>query len=99
MGFPVPLVATEAVLVETFEEGRLVSDFTGPAGPRLPPDVAHFVITRGEDLYLKMLLADGLMHADLHPVRPAVGFASCPSRSSRQGGASAACASSQSQAS
>lgn len=24
-------------------------------------------MTRGEDLYLKMLLSDGLMHADLHP--------------------------------
>ena len=24
-------------------------------------------MTRGEDLYLKMLLVDNLMHADLHP--------------------------------
>jgi aarF domain-containing kinase len=35
--------------------------------PRLPVAVAHFIVTRGEDLYLKMLLVDGLMHADLHP--------------------------------
>ena len=131
VSFPRPLVASEAVLVESFEDGRLVSDFTGmresglvasgasgaeggaaaatpvaagggfggrrqhhhqqhqhqqqqqqqqhhqqhhqPAAStlgtaaRLPPSVAHFVVTRGEDLYLKMLLTDGLMHADLHP--------------------------------
>lgn len=30
-------------------------------------DAAHFIVTRGEDLYLKMLLQDGLMHSDLHP--------------------------------
>lgn len=28
---------------------------------------AHTLVTRGEDLYLKMLLQDNLMHADLHP--------------------------------
>ena len=33
-------------------------------------DVAHFIVTRGEDLYLKMLLQDGLMHSDLHPGKP-----------------------------
>jgi len=159
--FPKPIVASDAVLVESFESGRLVSDFTGlndliqrtgagggnadkavatehggqgevrrstssasastastslvPVGPiggsvvagrsdnalttahsavgvaqplasssvslvvavpassytaslsKLPLDLAHFVVTRGEDLYLKMLLLDGLMHADLHP--------------------------------
>lgn len=70
VSFPEPLVASEAVLVESFEAGRLVSSFTGgPSGsrPKLPASVAHFVVTRGEDLYLKMLLTDGLMHADLHP--------------------------------
>ena len=114
VGFPTPLVASEEVLVESFENGRLVSDFTkidltrsadssgnsnsnsdssssdsgsggsggslsSPAGgvsasragvngvPKLPPAVAHFLVTKGEAMYLKMLLADGLMHADLHP--------------------------------
>ena len=28
---------------------------------------AHFLVTKGEDLYLKMLFQDNLMHADLHP--------------------------------
>mmetsp|Transcript_48893 Transcript_48893/g.110964 ORF Transcript_48893/g.110964 Transcript_48893/m.110964 type:complete len:584 (-) Transcript_48893:241-1992(-) len=83
--FPKPIVSSEAVLVESFMEGRLVSDFIGfddvslvgdASGSgasavvvrgRLPLEVAHFVVTRGEDLYLQMLLVDGLMHADLHP--------------------------------
>jgi aarF domain-containing kinase len=30
-------------------------------------DLAHFIVTTGEDTYLKMLLQDNLMHADLHP--------------------------------
>jgi predicted unusual protein kinase regulating ubiquinone biosynthesis (AarF/ABC1/UbiB family) len=30
-------------------------------------ELAHFVVTTGEDTYLKMLLQDNLMHADLHP--------------------------------
>ena len=113
VGFPTPLVASEEVLVESFESGRLVSDYTklnplggavrtsksdsssGSSGsnngevgaliigedlsvsrvggggsseyPILPPAAAHFLVTKGEDVYLKMLLADGLMHADLHP--------------------------------
>ena len=29
--------------------------------------LSHFVVGRGEDDYLKMLLVDNLMHADLHP--------------------------------
>lgn len=33
----------------------------------LSMELAHFVVSTGEDLYLKMLLVDNLMHADLHP--------------------------------
>lgn len=29
--------------------------------------LAHFIVTRGEALYMKMLLEDNFMHADLHP--------------------------------
>lgn len=89
VGFPQPLVSSEGVLVESFAEGRLVSDFTAPdphlkegktsdldvaKNPRLPLAIAHFIVTRGEDLYLKMLLEDGLMHADLHPGNILVSF-------------------------
>ena len=62
------------MLLETFEPGELVSTYTidkivggGSGGATLPRRVARFVVTRGEDLYLKMLLVDNLMHADLHP--------------------------------
>jgi aarF domain-containing kinase len=89
--FPRPLLASADVLVETFERGRHVSDWTDsppraepandaraalPAptiaadastGGALSPAVSHFVVCRGEDVYLKMLLQDNLMHADLHP--------------------------------
>jgi hypothetical protein len=65
---------SHAVLLESFEPGELVSTYTidkivggGSGGATLPRHVAHFVVTRGEDLYLKMLLVDNLMHADLHP--------------------------------
>jgi len=65
---------SHAVLLETFEPGELVSTYTidkivggGSGGATLPRRVARFVVTRGEDLYLKMLLVDNLMHADLHP--------------------------------
>ena len=27
----------------------------------------QYIVTRGEDLYLKMLMVDHLMHTDLHP--------------------------------
>ena len=35
----------------------------------LPFSIAKFVVTEGLNMYLKMLLVDNLMHADLHPVR------------------------------
>jgi aarF domain-containing kinase len=41
---------------ETFAEGSVA---------RL--ELAHFIVCRGEDIYLKMLLEDNLMHADMHP--------------------------------
>ena len=71
--FPRVLLGTRAVLVESFEPGVLVSKYTiehnlGVAGGEaLDRRTAHFVVSRGEDTYLKMLLADNLMHADLHP--------------------------------
>ncbi len=63
---------TRSVLVETFEPGTLVSTYTiertlNMGGERLDLDLAHFVVSLGEDMYLKMLLCDNLMHADLHP--------------------------------
>ena len=61
--FPRPIAMSESVLVESFERGVCVSEYTdiystkGKALPR-PIDLAHFILTQGEDLYLKMLLID-----------------------------------------
>ena len=51
------------MLVESFEEGELVSKYTlqralNMGGAPLERHVAHFVVSRGEDLYLKMLLSE-----------------------------------------
>lgn len=40
---------------------------THHAADRPDPLLGHFVVTRGEDMWLKMVLNDGLLHADLHP--------------------------------
>jgi len=79
--FPDPIVATKSVLIESFLPGQSVAqlierlkEISSIRDKReaadlesLLEDVAHFVVTKGEDLYLKMLLQDNLMHADLHP--------------------------------
>jgi aarF domain-containing kinase len=102
--FPVPIIKTPSVLVETFVPGisvaKVVTNFlqkrvllreavqkNSPSNEKRTKQsideevenllnfeeqdheirLAHFVVTRGEDLYLKMLLQDNFMHADLHP--------------------------------
>lgn len=115
VGFPRPLVASAAVIIETFERGRIVTDIIdkydemaavarrkteggiksgrmtveeaeedgedergmqvvessgsgGGAGYEIiPMELAKFIVTNGLTIYLKMLLVDNLMHADLHP--------------------------------
>ena len=119
VNFPSPIFLSDAVLIETFEEGRTLSDFINhyrkwrdntqnackhqlrqffidsvkhlykqslicaqdvlklkagdgqavcelPVSNRtqegLPYELAHFVVSAGEDIYLKMLLADNVSH-------------------------------------
>jgi aarF domain-containing kinase len=120
IGFPQPFFASAAVIMETFEKGRIVTDImdmydnmaltssqssggvhrdlnnnnnnkdkmtveeardgddddddsiatkAGKGDQIWPVDLAKFIVTNGLSLYLKMLLVDNLMHADLHPVR------------------------------
>lgn len=45
--------------------GEQVEEAAAASGP--DPSLGHFVVTRGEDIWLKMVLSDGLLHADLHP--------------------------------
>lgn len=69
--FPRVVFATPGVLVESFEDGELASDLADRWRNQEPPaDVRadlDFIISRGEDCYLQMLLVDNFMHADLHP--------------------------------
>merc|ERR1712008_133850 len=60
---PRPFFAAPAVIIETLEEGQSI----GEAKDKLSRGVAQWVVHRGQDVYLKMLLMDGFMHADLHP--------------------------------
>jgi aarF domain-containing kinase len=56
------------VLVESWETGVSVAKYaTKNHKNKDYYNIGHFVVTRGEDIYLKMLLQDNLMHADLHP--------------------------------
>ena len=71
--------------MESFELGSSVAEYTeiyksrdSPAGTHvLTLDLAHFILTKGEDLYLKMLLVDNLMHADLHPGNILIQYKDC----------------------
>lgn len=67
--FPHPLFESESVLVESFLNGDNVSKMihTIRQNPQKYELLSHFVVTKGEDIYLKMLIEDNLMHADLHP--------------------------------
>jgi len=65
VGFPSPLfpLVSPSVLVESFEDGDLISNLVHN------PDYATSVqiSQTGLDLYLKMLMRDNFLHADLHP--------------------------------
>lgn len=65
---PEPFVMTESVLIETFLEGQSISSVLKKSyQDKNYLDLAYFIVTRGEDIYLNMLLKDNFMHADLHP--------------------------------
>jgi len=70
--FPRTIFSSESVIVETFEPGESISDVLslfkdGEAQTLVSEDLAAFIVTTGTGIYLKMLLLDNLMHADLHP--------------------------------
>mmetsp|Transcript_24030 Transcript_24030/g.66830 ORF Transcript_24030/g.66830 Transcript_24030/m.66830 type:complete len:537 (-) Transcript_24030:91-1701(-) len=60
---PQALSWAPALIVESFETGRTV----GAVQHDLDHKTARFLVNRGQDVYLKMLLKDRFMHADLHP--------------------------------
>lgn len=75
ISFPVPIIRGQSVLVESFLPGcsvQTIVDRVKALGDKYVLTredllLNHFVVCRGGDLYLKMLLQDNLMHADLHP--------------------------------
>lgn len=65
---PRVLFASETVLIETYAPGVPVSQYTTAAGRELLTAAQrHLIVIRGVEIYLKMLLHDNLMHADMHP--------------------------------
>ena len=56
------VVDNQVVLVTNDKEPRTVKAYD-----LIPLPMAEFLVTTGLGLYLKMLLVDGVMHADLHP--------------------------------
>lgn len=70
--FPKPYMFTDGVIIESFEYGESVATFATRLAheyerkiqtKKTDIELAHFIISTGEDLYLKMLIQDNLMHA------------------------------------
>lgn len=62
---PRPLFSAPTLIVETFEPGRTVGSAIQMG--IISPHDARYIVNRGQDIFLKMLLTDRFMHADLHP--------------------------------
>lgn len=65
VSFPVPVrpFVTESVLIESFEYGDLISRYVkDPEG-----EIGVGISQTGLDLFLKMMVRDNFMHADMHP--------------------------------
>lgn len=78
--FPRPFFASSGMIIESFETGRVCTDvldefdeeaesrgMPGKGHDLIPLNMAQFLVTNGVSMYLKMLLVDNIMHADLHP--------------------------------
>lgn len=65
VGFPRPLYpfVSQSVLIESFEDGDLISNLVHNPDYQTSIEVSH----TGVDVYLKMLMRDNFLHADLHP--------------------------------
>ncbi|KAI0197814.1 ABC1 family protein [Astrocystis sublimbata] len=63
--FPFPYLefTTRQVLIEEFAQGIPLADFLENGGGPFQQDIAH----EGLDAFLRMLLIDNFVHADLHP--------------------------------
>jgi aarF domain-containing kinase len=59
--------STSHVSLQSLDEVLPALSSSGSVHERIPLDLAEFLVTNGLSIYLKMLLVDNLMHADLHP--------------------------------
>jgi aarF domain-containing kinase len=64
--FPQPVMnlCTPQILVESFEPGELIERYVSPT---VPADLRTTIASIGMDSYLKMMIVDNFVHADLHP--------------------------------
>ena len=70
ISFPVPLsgLVTTNVLVETFHDGQLMSDFLDHEGDlALSKNLRKRLAETGLDAILRMVFKDNFIHGDLHP--------------------------------
>lgn len=71
VAFPVPLLATKTVLVETFEPGVLLSDLLALDREdehfRLPNGLRHKLAQAAARSFLEMVIVQNFCHADAHP--------------------------------
>jgi aarF domain-containing kinase len=65
VAFPRPILAHPAALIETFEEGVPLAQFT--RGQEEGSFMNRMLAKLGLSVVLKMMLVDNLVHADLHP--------------------------------
>ena len=69
MHFPTPLypLVNEDVLVETFERGTGLEKFIGSANDQGQLEYYKKLASVGTNAFLKMMIQDSYVHADLHP--------------------------------
>jgi aarF domain-containing kinase len=65
VAFPKPIIAHPAALVETFEEGVSLNQYT--RNEEEGSMMNRILAKLGLSVVLKMMLVDNLVHADLHP--------------------------------
>eukprot|EP01040_Poterioochromonas_malhamensis_P004695 gene4695-5031_t len=67
--FPKPLIWKKNIIIESFIKGSNVANIikSKQSDTYDSIDTAYFIVTKGEEIYLKMLIINNFMHADLHP--------------------------------
>ncbi len=75
--FPQPIMASDGVLIETYESGLPISFFTQKSDKRAWMAVRHELAYDGIQSFMQMILWDNFVHADLHPGNMLARFPNC----------------------